>query len=80
MIVDTIVHKKVIVKQVCIINELYLYKCFIFFFKLKIKKIFFLNMKIITYNIIHTTTDTNKVEGSKDKFQETELGDNKELL
>ena len=47
------------------------------FFKLK-KKI--LNMKIITYDIINTTTDTNKVEGSKDKFQETELGDNKELL
>ena len=37
-------------------------------------------MKIITYDIIHTTTDTNKVEGSKDKFQETELSDNKELL
>ena len=36
-------------------------------------------MKIITYDIIHTTTDTNKVEGSKDKSQETELG-NKELL
>ena len=42
MIVDTIVHKKVIVKQVYIINELYLYKCFIFFFKLKnFKKKFF---------------------------------------
>ena len=40
MIVDTIVHKKkVIVKQVYIINELYLYKCFIFF-QIK-KKIFF---------------------------------------
>ena len=58
----------------------YIYINVSFFFKLKNKKIFFLNMKIITYDIIHTTTDTNKVEGNKDKFQETELGDNKELL
>ena len=32
-------------------------------------------MEIITYDIIHTTIDTNKVEGNKDKSQETELGD-----